>query len=326
MQSGSFCVAGSGTYEAERVGADAYANELTGLAREDTRELSPLQLSINRLLRLMVALMIPISVLLLYALHVHDVPTREAVSTAVAGIVSLVPEGLVLLASLVFAVAAARVGRRGALVQRLPAVEALAGLQRRVPRQDRDADGRHARRRGGGWRSPGADEREVHGLLGAFAASLGARNPTADALHAQLAGATRPVTLEVPFSSRWKWSGIAFDDGSEFALGAPEVIVGAGRRPRARERGRDPPGPQAARAAVRAHAGPRRARGRRGAAASRARAAGARGTERAHAPRRGDHHRVPAPRGRRGQDHLGRRPADRRPQSRARRGSRPRGA
>ena len=128
VQSGSFCVAGSGIYEAERVGADAYANELTGVAREDRRELSPLQLSINRLLRILVALMIPISALLLYALHVHDVPTREAVSTAVAGIVSLVPEGLVLLASLVFAVAAARVGRRGALVQRLPAVEALAGL------------------------------------------------------------------------------------------------------------------------------------------------------------------------------------------------------
>ena len=149
VQSGSFCVAGSGTYEAERVGADAYANELTGVAREDTRELSPLQLSINKLLRLMVALMIPISVLLLYALDVHDVPTREAVSTAVAGIVSLVPEGLVLLASLVFAVAAARVGRRGALVQRLPAVEALAGLRRRVPGQDRHAHRWDARRGGG---------------------------------------------------------------------------------------------------------------------------------------------------------------------------------
>jgi cation-transporting P-type ATPase E len=230
VQSGSFCVAGSGTYEAERVGADSYANEVTGLAREDTRELSPLQLSINRLLRLMVALMIPISVLLLYALHVHDVPTREAVSTAVAGIVSLVPEGLVLLASLVFALAAARVGRRGALVQRLPAVEALAGLH--VVCLDKTGtltDGTLAVEEV--LALSGADERDVHGLLGAFAASLGARNPTADALHEQFAGATRPVTLEVPFSSRWKWSGIAFGDGTEFVLGAPEVIVGADADP-----------------------------------------------------------------------------------------------
>ena len=151
LQSGSFCVAGSGIYEAERVGADAYANELTDAAREDRRELSPLQLTINRLLRLMVAIMIPISILLLYALRAHDVPVREAVSTAVAGIVSLVPEGLVLLASLVFAVAAARVGRRGALVQRLPAVEALAGLDVVCLDKTGHAHRRHAR--GGGDRA-----------------------------------------------------------------------------------------------------------------------------------------------------------------------------
>ena len=65
----------------------------------------------------------------------------------------------------------------------------------------------------------------MHALLGMFAASLGSRNPTADALHGQLGGSPRPVTLEVPFSSRWKWSGIAFGDGTELVLGAPEVIV-----------------------------------------------------------------------------------------------------
>jgi cation-transporting P-type ATPase E len=230
LQSGSFCVAGSGIYEAERVGADSYANELTHAAREDRRELSPLQLTINRLLRLMIAIMIPIAILLLYALRAHDVPVREAVSTAVAGIVSLVPEGLVLLASLVFAVAAARVGRRGALVQRLPAVEALAGLD--VVCLDKTGtltDGTLAVQEivplGG------AGERDVHALLGAFAASLGARNPTADALNAHLAGAARNVRLEVPFSSRWKWSGLAFDDGAELVLGAPEVLVRAGADP-----------------------------------------------------------------------------------------------
>jgi P-type E1-E2 ATPase len=224
LRSGSFCVAGSGIYEAVGVGADAYANELTGVAREDRRDLSPLQLSINHLLRLMVALMIPISGLLLYALHVHAVPTQEAVSTSVAGIVSLVPEGLVLLASLVFAVAAARVGRRGALVQRLPAVEALAGLD--IVCLDKTGtltDGTL----GVEEILPvsGADGREVQALLGTFAASLGGRNPTADALHAHLGGSARPVSLEVPFSSRWKWSGLAFGDGSELVLGAPEIIV-----------------------------------------------------------------------------------------------------
>ena len=306
-------------------GADAYANELTGVAREDRRELSPLQLSINRLLRIMVALMIPISALLLYALHVHDVPTREAVSTAVAGIVSLVPEGLVLLASLVFAVAAARVGRRGALVQRLPAVEALAGLD--IVCLDKTGtltDGTLAVEEI--LPVSGADEREVHALLGMFAASLGSRNPTADALHAQLGGAPEPVSLEVPFSSRWKWSGIALrrrrraragsargdraTPSSDAAL-AHEVV--------------GPAGSTTARAAVRAHVRPRRARGRRGAPAPATHAARARRAERAHAPGRGHHRRLPAPHGRRTSRSSRRRAGDG-GGSRARRGHRHRRA
>ena len=262
----------------------------------------------------MVALMIPISALLLYALHVHDVPMREAVSTAVAGIVSLVPEGLVLLASLVFAVAAARVGRRGALVQRLPAVEALAGLD--VVCLDKTGtltDGTLA-------------VEEIVPLSGAERArgrtrcsarsprASAARNPTADALHAQLGGAARPVTLEVPFSSRWKWSGLAFGDGTELVLGAPEVLVRARRRPGARARGRQP-----ARSGACACCCSRRTRGLAEPEGDGEPRAARRSTplalvalsERMRAGR-GDDRRLPAPRGRRRQGHLGRRPGDRR--------------
>ena len=313
LQSGSFCVAGSGIYEAERVGADAYANELTRLAREDRRELSPLQLSINRLLRLMIAIMIPISILLLYALHAHDVPMREAVSTAVAGIVSLVPEGLVLLASLVFAVAAARVGRRGALVQRLPAVEALAGLD--VVCLDKTGtltDGTLA-------------VEEILPLAGrrrarrARAARRVRRQPgraqpdRGRAARAPPGARARHVPLEVPFSSRWKWSGIAFDDGTELVLGAPEVLVRRGRRPRARARGR-----AAARSsgcasccsrARAASPSPRATASRACPSSCRSRSLAL--SERMR-PDAASDRGVPAPRGRRGQDHLGRRPGDRR--------------
>ena len=223
----------------------------------------------------MIAIMIPISILLLYALRAHDVPVREAVSTSVAGIVSLVPEGLVLLASLVFAVAAARVGRRGALVQRLPAVEALAGLdvvcldktgtltdgtlavEEIVPlaRRRRARRARAARRL---RRQPGRPQSD-RGRAGRAPRGRGA-----------------DVTLEVPFSSRWKWSGIAFDDGTELVLGAPEVLMRADADPALAHEVGQPPGAAPARAAVRARARSRRARGRRRAAPARARAARAR--------------------------------------------------
>ena len=224
LQSGSFCVAGSGVYEAERVGADSYVNELTDAAREDRRELSPLQLTINRLLRLMIAIMIPISILLLYALRAHDVPVQRG---RVDG-------------RRRHRLARARGSRpageprlRGGRCTRRPQGSARPAPargrgarrpRRRLPGQDRDAHRRHARR-GGDRAARRCREPDVHALLGAFAASLGARNPTADALNAHLAGATRNVRLEVPFSSRWKWSGIAFDDGTELVLGAPEMLM-----------------------------------------------------------------------------------------------------
>ena len=169
----------------------------------------------------------------------HDVPTREAVSTAVAGIVSLVPEGLVLLASLVFAVAAARVGRRGALVQRLPAVEALAGLD--VVCLDKTGtltDGTLAVEEilpvSGGATSATCTRCSARSRRASAAATRRRTRCTPSS-----AGRRGPVPLEVPFSSRWKWSGIAFDDGTELVLGAPEVHRAARtpiRRSRTRSR------------------------------------------------------------------------------------------
>ena len=128
VRSGSFCIAGGGIYRADMVGDDAYASTLTETARAERRDLSPLQRDINRLLRLMILVMVPIAALLIAALEYHKTPVRQAVSTATAGLVTLVPEGLVLLASVAFAVGAARMARRGALVQRLSAVESLAGV------------------------------------------------------------------------------------------------------------------------------------------------------------------------------------------------------
>jgi magnesium-transporting ATPase (P-type) len=224
VRSGSFCVAGGGVYRADQVGADAYASTLTDTARESRRDLSPLQRDINRLLRLMILVMIPIAALLLAALRYHHTPTRDAVSTATAGLTTLVPEGLVLLASVAFAVGAARMARRGALVQRLSAVESLAGVD--VVCVDKTGtltdgtleldeivplDGR--------------SEAELRAALGAFATSLAGRNPTADAIADALGGRTLRVVAEVPFSSRWKWSGLTHSDGETQLLGAPDVLL-----------------------------------------------------------------------------------------------------
>ncbi|MEO9174893.1 MAG: HAD-IC family P-type ATPase [Gaiellales bacterium] len=230
VRSGSFCVAGGGVYRADQVGVDAYASTLTETARADRRDLSPLQRDINRLLRLMIAVMVPIAALLIAALRYHATPIREAVSTATAGCVTLVPEGLVLLASVAFAVGAARMARRGALVQRLSAVESLAGVDVVcVDKTGTLTDGTLALDEI--VPLAGHSEAEVRAALGAFATSLAGRNPTADAIATALGGRTLSVSVEVPFSSRWKWSGLTLTDGETQVLGAPDVLLHRVRDP-----------------------------------------------------------------------------------------------
>jgi cation-transporting ATPase E len=224
VRSGSFCVAGGGVYQADQVGDDAYASTLTETARATRRDLSPLQRDINRLLRLLIAVMVPIAALLIAALRYHKTPVREAVSTATAGCVTLVPEGLVLLASVAFAVGAARMARRGALVQRLSAVESLAGVDVVcVDKTGTLTDGTLALDEI--VPLAGHSEAEVRAALGSFATSLAGRNPTADAIAGALGGAELGVRVEVPFSSRWKWSGLTLRGGDTQVLGAPDVLL-----------------------------------------------------------------------------------------------------
>jgi cation-transporting ATPase E len=119
VRSGSFVVEGAGAYVVTAVGAESYAERLAGEARQFRHPRSPLEVAINRLLFVLVGVMVPLGVIFVYALYRRDDPAHEAVPTAVAGIVTLVPEGLILLASLTYAAAALQMSRRGALAQQL---------------------------------------------------------------------------------------------------------------------------------------------------------------------------------------------------------------
>ena len=89
---------------------------------------SPLERALNRLLLALVAVIVPLGIILGVALWERRTPLDVAVPTSVAAVVTLVPEGLILLASLTYAVAALRMTRRGALAQQLNAIESLASV------------------------------------------------------------------------------------------------------------------------------------------------------------------------------------------------------
>lgn len=233
--SGSFVVAGSGTYRATRVGAEAYAAHLAEEASRFTLTASELRQGVDTILRIITYLMVPASVLIVISqFTVEDHSTRDALRGTVAALVPMVPEGLVLLTSLAFAVGVVRLGRRQCLVQELPAIEGLA----RVDVVCTDKTGtltengmRLAEVRPCGGHPP----EELARALTLLAAADPRPNASLAAIaEAHPAGAADPEPARVvPFSSARKWSGAGLDGLGDWALGAPDVLLGPGDPARA---------------------------------------------------------------------------------------------
>jgi cation-transporting P-type ATPase E len=228
LLSGSFVVAGSGRARASAVGGQAYAARLQAQARRFSLIHSELQQGTTRMLRGLTWVMIPAGALLLFSefFRSHD-PFEDAVRGSAAGLVAMVPEGLVLLTSLAFAMGAMRLARRRVLVQELAAIEGLA----RVDVLCVDKTGTLTR--------PGMRLIETEVLDGwpavriaevvaALAADDRAPNGTVAALAAHYPDSPGwTVTARVPFSSARKWSGLSFAQQGTWLLGAP-AVVGAG--------------------------------------------------------------------------------------------------
>jgi cation-transporting P-type ATPase E len=215
VRSGSFAVEGVGEYTVRAVGADSYAARLTGEARSFRHPRSPLERALNQLLFVLVAVMVPLGLALGYALWHRHAPLHSAVPTAVAAVVTLVPEGLILLASLTYAVAALRMSRRGALAQQLNAIESLASVD--VVCLDKTGTLTEPALRVVDLVGPP----ELGDQLGRFAASSVVRNATIEAIADALPATGGVVSDQIPFSSKHRFSAQRID-GAAYVLGAPE--------------------------------------------------------------------------------------------------------
>jgi cation-transporting ATPase E len=224
LRSGSFVAEGAGAYVVEAVGAASYAERIAGEARAFRHPRSPLERALNRLLLVLVGVMVPLGVLLVSVLVVRDEPTRRATSTAVAGVLALVPEGLLLLSGLTMAVAALRMARRGVLAQQLNAVESLASVD--VVCCDKTGTLTERRlRRVGVTAADGGDAAELERTFARYAACWEPGDETLDALAGADGHRRTGTTAEdrVPFSSRRSWGAVRFD-GTTYVLGAPEAL------------------------------------------------------------------------------------------------------
>jgi cation-transporting P-type ATPase E len=228
--SGSFCVSGSGHYVVDAVREESYAGRLAGEAKTFRHPPSPLQEEVNRVILASTYVMLPLAVLLIISLKVRSVGLESAAQTATAGLVTLIPEGLVLLMSVTFAVAAVRLAKRDTLVQQMSATESLAAVDTICVDKTGTLTAGELRLAGIEY-ADGIDPEAGARALGRFAASAGDRNKTLETIAQKFPGQAGRVNGEVPFSSEWKWSGVSLDGGAggaTYVMGAPDILTESG--------------------------------------------------------------------------------------------------
>ena len=127
LWSGSYLVAGSGVAKVIHVGKDNYATELANKARDKKRATSEMQDSIKRIIKVIGFVIIPVGILLFLSQRsVEGTTLSDAMVNTVAGVIGMIPEGLVLLTSISFILGVGRLAVKRALVQEMEAIEALA--------------------------------------------------------------------------------------------------------------------------------------------------------------------------------------------------------
>jgi cation-transporting ATPase E len=234
VMSGSFVVAGSGAYRATKVGHEAYAARLAEEASKFTLVKSELRTGIDKILKFITYLLLPAGLLTIYTqLFLTGVGWRDSVLRMVGALVPMVPEGLVLMTSIAFAVGVVRLGRRQCLVQELPAIEGLARVD--VVCADKTGtlteNGMRLAQTNALAEGPNGQigDDQVAEVLAAMAADDPRPNASIQAIaEAYPNDPGWTTTALAPFKSATKWSGVSYGEHGNWLIGAPDVLLEPG--------------------------------------------------------------------------------------------------
>ena len=226
LYSGSFVVAGEGYAKVTSVGKETYSSKLAEEARSFKIINSELQSSISKIIKLLLILIVPIGILLAVTQFKYaGLDWRESIVGSVSGIVGMIPEGLVLLASTTFIVSVVKLSKHHTLVQQLSATEVLArvdtlcvdktgtiteGKLKLVDIVSLNDENKH----------------KIDTVLAIMSNNLPSKNPTQRAISDYYKEYEDIKIIEkVPFSSRRKWGGIVLEEYGSWVLGAPEILL-----------------------------------------------------------------------------------------------------
>ena len=226
LMSGSYLVSGSGVAKVFHVGENNYAATLARKAKIKKRASSQMQEIIKKIIKIDGVLLIPVGILLYISQRGIAETTSDAIVNTVAGVIGMIPEGLVLLTSVSFVLGVGRLARKKALVQEMEAIEALA----RVNVLCLDKTGTITT----GKLDvvdvvPVQEEKttdEITTIMSELTWIFDDVNSTQDALRKKFKRTGKWKTEQkIPFSSDRKYRAASFEEQGGFALGAPEFLA-----------------------------------------------------------------------------------------------------
>lgn len=226
--SGSFCLSGNGYYRVTHLSDNSYASKLTQLAQQLKTTVSPLQKQVNRIVLLLFIAALLLSVLVSsIAIYQHQIGAEFARKIATI-LIGLVPQGLVLMASVTFAIGIYRISKVGAIVQAFNAIDSFANVQ--VICMDKTGTLTQNRMtvRKITLLTDNLSQTALETLLGTYAKFSSDKNATIRALEIFTAAIDSDLGYELPFSSQRKMSILSLkSQGREkvYVLGAFEILA-----------------------------------------------------------------------------------------------------
>ena len=221
---GSFVASGICRARADKISGNTFVASISRDAKQEKKQKSEIMSSLNSILKLVSAIIIPLGAVLFYSQMRLGVDTwQDAAVSVVAALIGMIPEGLILLTSTVLSVSIVRLSQKNILVKDLYSIESLARVDvicldktgtltdgkltvnEIIPLSDKD-------------------EAQIKAILAMLCGAAKTKNATLEAIEAFAGKATASVINEIPFNSERKWSAVSFENGDTYILGAPDIL------------------------------------------------------------------------------------------------------
>ena len=224
--SGSYIVSGKCIARVQHIGEENYTATISSEAKYVKKVNSEIMGSLKKIIKILTFAIIPIGAGLFYTqLQIEDNTFQEAVVKSVAGIIGMIPEGLVLLTSTVLAVSVIRLSKSKVLVQELYCIETLARVDTLC--LDKTGTLTEGIMEVKDFVPISIDKKQMSNLLANIAKASEDENSTIEAIRnyfTTIEDELKPIK-KIAFSSKNKWSGITFEGQGSYVLGAPEILL-----------------------------------------------------------------------------------------------------